>query len=150
MAEKERSPFYIHDQYIKDLSFENPNFLIKYTDNKKQPEIAINVETKTIKLHENNYEVYINVNAKSSLDTTVIFMLELSYAGIVSVNPDLTADILEPILMVHCPFLMYPFVREIVLNVTRNGGYQPLMLEPIDFASLYIDKRNAKNEEKKD
>ncbi|MDR0942886.1 MAG: protein-export chaperone SecB [Holosporales bacterium] len=136
-------PFYIHDQYIKDLSFENPNFLLKYNepDSNKQPEVAVNVETRVAKLSEENYEVSMTVSAKSTLEKTSIFVLELTYAGLVSVAQDLKPDILETSLLVHCPFLMFPFVREIIANVTRNGGYPPLMIDPIDFASLYLEKK---------
>jgi preprotein translocase subunit SecB len=84
-----------------------------------------------------------NVSVKSNLSTTSIFVLELVYVGIVSTVPDLAPEILEPILLVHCPFLMFPFVREVVADITRSGGYPPLMIEPIDFAGLYLDKKKA-------
>jgi preprotein translocase subunit SecB len=137
-------PFYIHDQYIKDLSFENPNFLVKYTDTDKQPEVAVNVETHVGKLNDENYEVVMNISAKSSLGETSIFVLELAYAGVISVAKDVAQETLEPILLVHCPFLMFPFAREVVANVTKSGGYPPLMIEPIDFASLYLEKKKEK------
>ena len=146
IAGDQQYPFYIHDQYIKDLSFENPNFLIKYSETEKQPEVAVNVETQVSKISENNYEVGMSVSVKSTLGETSVFILELTYAGLVSVAPDLKQDTLEPVLLVHCPFLMFPFVREIVANTTRSGGYPPLMIEPIDFASLYLAKKKENAE----
>lgn len=139
-------PFYIHDQYIKDLSFENPNFLIKYSETEKQPEVAVNVETQISKISDNNYEVGMVVSVKSTIGETSVFVLELTYSALVSVAPDLKPDVLEPVLLVHCPFLMFPFVREIVASTTRSGGYPPLMIEPIDFASLYLAKKKENAE----
>lgn len=136
-----QAPFYIHDQYVKDISFENPDYLIKYTEKDKQPEVSVNVETHVAKLTDENYEVSMNITAKSSLADKTVFVLELTYAALVSVAKELKQDILESVLLVHCPFLMFPFAREIVSTVTRAGGYPPLMIEPIDFASLYLAKK---------
>ncbi len=136
-------PFYVHDQYIKDLSFENPNFLMKYSDSEKQPQVSVNVESNVAKINDSNYEVSMKVQVKSEIDGTSIFVLELDYGSLVSVDPTLNSDILETVLLVHCPFLMFPFVREIVSSVTRSGGYPPLLIEPIDFASLYMEKKKA-------
>ena len=144
-------PFYIHDQYVKDISFENPNYLIKYTEKDKQPEVSVNVETHVAKLNDDNYEVSMNINVKSSIEDKSIFVLELNYAALVSVAKDLKQETLEPVLLVHCPFLMFPFAREIVASVTRAGGYPPLMIEPIDFASLYLaKKKESESKEKKE
>ncbi|MDR3224065.1 MAG: protein-export chaperone SecB [Holosporales bacterium] len=134
-------PFFIQDQYVKDLTFENPNFLVKYTENPEQPEVAINVETRISKIDENNYEVVLDTSVKSKMAAHDLFILELSYAGLVSIATNIENEALEPVLFVHCPFLMFPFVRELIANMTRVGGYPPLLMEPIDFASLYIEKK---------
>jgi preprotein translocase subunit SecB len=142
-----RSPFRINDQYIKDLSFENPNFLFKYQNGIEQPQVAVNVETNVAKLQEAHYEVAMKVGVKSFAGQKDIFILEVIYGAFVIVDPSLGNEVLEPILLVHCPFLMFPFVRNIVADISRNGGYPPLLIEPIDFASLYLEKR--KNEDAK-
>jgi preprotein translocase subunit SecB len=141
MSNSNRYPFYVYDQYVKDSSFENPNYWMKYSESESKPEIKVNVETNTTKINDDNYEVLMVVSVKSDIVKDPIFVLELVYAGLVSVAPDLTPEVLEPILLVHCPFLMFPFVREIVANMTRYGGYPPLMIEPIDFAGLYLDRK---------
>ena len=141
-------PFYIHDQYIKDLSFENPNFLMKYNETEQQPEVSVNVESTVAKINENNYEVTLKIDVKSVVGETTVFVTELLYGALVAVDPSLQNDVLEPILLVHCPFLMFPFAREIVSNITRSGGYPPLLIEPIDFASLYIEKKKSIEAEK--
>lgn len=134
-------PFYIHDQYIKDLSFENPNFLIKYSDKTPKPDISVNVESHVSKLNDDTYEVILKVKVNSTAEKQTVFLIDLSYGALVSVDKNQPADVLEPVLLVHSPFLMFPFVRSIVADMTRYGGYPPLLLEPIDFATLYMKKK---------
>ncbi|MDR1488393.1 MAG: protein-export chaperone SecB [Holosporales bacterium] len=139
-------PFFITDQYVKDISFENPNFLVKYQENREQPQVSVNVETNASKLQDTHYEVAMKVEVKSfTSDKKNVFVLELVYAGLITINPESASDVLEPILLVHCPFLMFPFIRDIVANITSSGGYSPLLMEPIDFASLYIRKKQLEN-----
>lgn len=139
-------PFYIHDQYVKDLSFENPNYLIKYSETNVKPEISVNVGTSVSKLNEDTYEVMIKVDVNSTVEKKQIFLIDLSYCALVSVDKKQSAEVLEPALLVHTPFLMFPFVRELIANITKNGGYPPLLLDPIDFASLYVQKKKEANE----
>jgi preprotein translocase subunit SecB len=139
------SPFFINDQYIKDLSFENPNFLMKYQENKEQPQISVNVETNVSKIQDTHYEVSMKVDVKSFVGNTDVFMLELAYGALVSVDQQLTNDVLEPVLLVHCPFLMFPFVRGIISDTIQAGGYPPLLIDHIDFASLYIEKKQKES-----
>lgn len=142
-------PFRIIDQYIKDLSFENPNYLIKYTDEgEKQPEVGVGLENNVAKIDDEHYEVTLKVTVNSNIGEKSVFVVELLYAALVAVAQNLEQDILEPILMVHCPFLMFPFIREIVSNTTSSGGFPPLRLEPIDFASLYMSKKKEMAESK--
>ncbi|MDR2075120.1 MAG: protein-export chaperone SecB [Holosporales bacterium] len=139
------SPFFINDQYIKDLSFENPNFLMKYQEDREQPQVSVNVETNVSKIQDTHYEVSMKVDVKSFVGDTNIFVLELVYGALVTVDTQLSNDVLEPILLVHCPFLMFPFVRNVISEISQNGGYPPLLIEPIDFASLYIEKKQKES-----
>jgi preprotein translocase subunit SecB len=140
MPHDNRYPFYIQCQYIKDLSFENQNFLLTYSNIEERPEVNVSVNTNTTRLGDDRYEVLMTIIAKSSLAKNPLFVIELVYAGVVLVEPGLGNDTIEPIMTVHCPFLMFPFVREIVTNLTCAGGYPPLIIEPIDFAALYLEK----------
>lgn len=152
MAEEQKQatqyPFYIHDQYVEDLSFENPNYLIKYTETEKQPEVSVGVETHVAKIDEEHYKVSLQVKANSNIEDKSVFVLELTYSSLISVAKDLKPEVLEPVLLVHCPFLMFPFAREIVANATRAGGFPPLMIDPIDFASLYLAKKKEEEDKK--
>jgi preprotein translocase subunit SecB len=85
----------------------------------------------------------LSVTVKSSLEEQVIFLLELKYAGLLSMLKELPTEMKETVLLVHCPYLLFPFVRGIVADITRAGGYQPLLIEPVDFASLYLEKRKS-------
>ncbi len=138
---KQQYPFYIHDQYTKDLSFENPNVLLKYSDVKKQPEVSVNVETHVSKVQEDTYETTLKAIINSKIDDKPMFVVDITYGALVTVDNKISGDNLETILLVHVPFLMFPFLRYIISDITRNGGYPPLLIEPIDFASLYLQKK---------
>ena len=147
--QQQQYPFYIHDQYIKDLSFENPNILLKYTDVKKQPEVSVNVGTHVTKVQDDTYETTLKAVINSKIDDKQMFLVDITYCALVSVNKQVQGSDLETILLVHVPFLMFPFLRYIISDVTRNGGYPPLLIEPIDFASLYLNKKNGENNNEK-
>lgn len=116
--EKQKLPFFIHDKYIKDLSFENPNFLLKYSNIKQQSEVAVNVQTHVGKVDDTTYEITIQVVAKSTVpsdkskESSTVFIVDLTYGTLFAVNDSLKNDILLSILLVHVPFLMFPFVRK--------------------------------------
>ena len=142
---KQQYPFYIHDQYIKDLSFENPNVLLKYSDVKKQPEVSVNVETHVAKVQDNTYETTLKAVINSKIDDKPMFIIDITYGALVTVEKQINGDNLETILLVHVPFLMFPFLRYIISDITKNGGYPPLLIEPIDFANLYLQKKKQQN-----
>lgn len=144
-SNKQQYPFYIHDQYIKDLSFENPNVLLKYSDVKKQPEVSVNVETHVAKVQDNTYETTLKAVINSKIDDKPMFIIDITYGALVTVEKQINGDNLETILLVHVPFLMFPFLRYIISDITKNGGYPPLLIEPIDFANLYLQKKKQQN-----
>jgi preprotein translocase subunit SecB len=123
-------------QYVKDISFENPKAPAGLQSNVR-PEIQIKVDTRATQVsNEGHYEVVIDleVEAKASGDT--IFLLELDYAGVFQIA-NIPPDSLQPLLMIECPRLLFPFARRIVADMTRDGGFPPLMIDPIDFVTLY-------------
>jgi preprotein translocase subunit SecB len=123
-------------QYIKDISFENPKAPMGLQTNVR-PEIQIRVETRATQIsNEGHYEVVLDlhVEAKTSGETT--FLLELDYAGVFQLA-NIPPDSLQPLLMIECPRLLFPFARRVVADMTRDGGFPPLMIDPIDFVTLY-------------
>ncbi len=128
----------VRAQYIRDLSFENPNPLAIFTsENQDQPEISVGIQAKAQNLGERNFELVIdfNVDAKRGKDT--MFIVELSYGAVVSVEESVAEELVQHAVMVDAAHLLFPFARNIIADMTRDGGYPPLMLAPIDFNGLY-------------
>ncbi|MDP2621774.1 MAG: protein-export chaperone SecB [Hyphomicrobiales bacterium] len=123
-------------QYVKDLSFENPNAPQSLATTGTNPNIQININVNARGLSESNYEVELTLEAKAAAKEKVVFNIELTYAGIFRVE-NVPAESLQPIMLIECPRILFPFARQIVASASRDGGFPPLMVDPIDFAALY-------------
>ncbi len=137
--------FNIVHQYIKDLSFEVPD-APKIFEGSTVPDIAVNVDVAVNQLGEPRYEVALRVDARGTVDGKPLFIVELVYAGLIEVS-GLPQDQLQPALLIEGPRLLFPFARNIVAGLTRDGGLPPLMISPIDFVTLFRD-RMAKQQKK--
>ncbi len=130
-------------QYAKDLSFENPNAPQSFSSQQdgQPPRIDVSVNVNARKATDELFEVELKINVDAKNDTMALFAVELLYAGLFALKnvPD---EALEPFLIVEAPRLIFPFARRIVADATRDGGYAPLMLDPIDFASMYMARMN--------
>ena len=129
-------------QYVKDLSFENPNAPRSLSPTGQQPSINIQVNVDAAPQSTTDFEVTLRLEGKADLQGTVLFAFELVFAGIFRVQ-NVPAESLQPVAMIECPRLLFPFAREIVATVVRNGGFPPLMLDPIDFVGLYRQRLAA-------
>ncbi|HEX7791546.1 MAG TPA: protein-export chaperone SecB [Afipia sp.] len=123
-------------QYIKDLSFENPNSPNSLAAQDKQPSINIQINVTANSVGENDYEVALAIEGKAENNGLLLFGFELVYAGVFRVL-NVQQENLHPLIMIECPRLLFPFAREIVASSVRNGGFPPLMLDPVDFVGLY-------------
>lgn len=130
-------PLTINGQYLKDLSFENPKPLESFQSLESAPEVSISVDIQANPLQDNTFEVTLKLNAQASQKETPVYMVEVEYAGIFTLAKDLPQENIHPILMIECPRLLFPFARALMADVTREGGYPPLSLVPIDFVNLY-------------
>lgn len=128
-------------QYIRDLSFENPNAPQSLAES-KTPEIAVAVNVNARLLSGSDYEVELKLEAKASQGERAAFLVELSYAGVFRIE-NMPQDVLQPLLLIECPRLLFPFARQIMAEATRNGGFSPLMLEPLDFGQIYQRRMQA-------
>jgi preprotein translocase subunit SecB len=127
----------VNAQFIKDLSFENPQILKMLQSNEQLPEIDIKINVNHEKLEqENMHEVSLIVHANGKKANSEIFVFELVYSGIFTIK-NIDQGLLHPVLMIECPRILFPYVRNIVSDITRDGGYPPLLLKPVDFADLY-------------
>ncbi|WP_349358912.1 protein-export chaperone SecB [Stappia sp.] len=122
-------------QYIKDLSFENPNAPGSLQP-KEQPKLDINVNVSAQPMGENQYEVVITLTANAKTGDMTVFAIELIYAGLFRVT-GVPQEHIHPFVLIECPRMLFPFARNILADASRNGGFPPLMLDPIDFAALY-------------
>ena len=140
---------FINAQYLKDLSFENPNPLESFKQSQEKPNIQVNVNTVVKKLPENAYEVTLDIKTEGKIKDKVAFIAEFSYAGIFSLNK-IPPEHEKPILLIEAPRMLFPFARNILAETTRDGGYPPLMLNPIDFNALYQKQLEKEQAAKKD
>lgn len=122
-------------QYTKDLSFENPNApgSLQQTT---QPQISISVNVVTSPLSDTDIEVTLRLEGKAEAAGSVMFNIELQYAGVFRIE-NVAQEQIQPLVLIECPRLLFPFAREIIATSVRNGGFPPLMLDPIDFVALY-------------
>jgi len=129
-------PILINIQYTKDLSFEAPLSPAVFEQlQKQQPDVTVNIEVKAQGLSENVFEVVLFINSECKVNDQVAFIMELSYGGVFTINAP--EEHHQALLLIECPRLMFPFARNIVADVTRDGGFPPLMLGPVDFVSMY-------------
>jgi preprotein translocase subunit SecB len=126
----------INAQYIKDLSFENPRAPQSLIQQNKQPEVSLNVDVKARNLGPDLFEVMLSVSANAQTDNEPVFIVELSYGAVVTAKAPQQPDILPLLVLVEAPRMMFPFVRNIIADATREGGFPPLLINPIDFVEL--------------
>jgi len=129
-------------QYLKDLSFENPNAPQTLAPQQNQPDINIAVNVNAKNLAPTDFEVELHLEAKAMASGKVIFAAELLYAGLFRME-NFPQNMLHPAVLIECPRMLFPFARQILADATRNGGFPPLMLDPIDFASMYQKRIQA-------
>jgi len=129
-------------QYVKDFSFENPNAPRSLASSTQQPAININIGVEAAPMSDTDFEITLRLEGKAESQGILLFSFELVYCGVFRVL-NVPAESLQPIVMIECPRLLFPFAREIIATGTRNGGFMPLMLEPVDFAQLYRQRMAA-------
>jgi preprotein translocase subunit SecB len=125
----------VNAQYVKDLSFENPRAPQSLIQQPIPPSVEINIDVKAQPLGPENFEVVLTINASAKSQNDTLFLAELSYGAVVTVR-NVPQPLMAQVLLVETPRLMFPFARNILADVTRDGGFPPLMINPIDFAEL--------------
>jgi len=123
-------------QYVKDLSFENPNAPAVYQW-QSQPKIEVDFNIGSNKLNDEIYEVVLRIEVRASADGQTAFAVDLMYAGLIGIRNVVEGDI-QAFLLAEAPRILFPFARHIVAQTVQEGGFPPLMLDPIDFHALYV------------
>ncbi len=147
-------PLVVNVQYVKDMSFEVPNAPAVFAQMRGQPQVSVNLDVQARRVTEgqNHYEVVLMIrveahqpaeaaaNGAAPAVSPALFVAELAYGGVFTLNgiPDNTV---EPILLVECPRILFPFARNILSDITRDGGFPPVLLQPIDFVALWQSRR---------
>lgn len=126
-------------QYTKDQSFENPNAPDSLRSGLAAPEINIGIEIGRQMLEGDNVEVTLMLKADARRGEQVAFIAELEYAGLFAFQ-GVSVEEIQPLIMIECPRLLFPFARQIMAEMTQNGGYPPIMLEPPDFAAMFREE----------
>lgn len=130
----------IRAQYVKDLSFESPHAPGSLFAAAQRPNIDVGVDLKAQKLQDGFYEVLIMLSARASHEGNSLFLIELAYGGVFQLS-NVPEEHTERVLLIDGPFMLFPFLRRIISDVTRDGGFPPLMLDPIDFHQLYLQNK---------
>jgi preprotein translocase subunit SecB len=130
----------VNAQYIKDFSFENPRAPHSLQQQTAAPAVDINVDVNAQNLNQDTYEVVLTIKATARINDDPLFLLELTYGAVVTIH-NMPRDMLPAVLLVETPRLMFPFARNIIADATRDGGFPPLMVNPIDFTELL--RRNS-------
>jgi len=165
-AAQQRPPLVVNIQYVKDLSFEVPGAPQIYTQLRAQPAVNINLDVQARRIHDGQdvFEVSLLIRAEAhevpaagtpaagtptiqggngqaaATTTNAVFVAELTYSGVFTLS-GLPENAVEPVLLVECPRILFPFARNLLADVTREGGFPPVLLQPIDFVALWQARR---------
>ena len=146
MAEETKLNFQINAQFLKDLSFKNPESVKSLKKLDKAPSLKLNADVKTSQLKsegENIYEVDLTIKGETNNEKTNLFKVEAVYTGIFTIS-NAESKILEKILNVECPKFLFPYIRAVISSTTREAGFPPLSVAPLDFNALHESKIKKK------
>jgi preprotein translocase subunit SecB len=129
-------------QYIKDFSFENPNAPRSMAPTPQPPTINVQINVDAQPLAETDIEVTLRFEGKAEAQNNLLFSFELAYAGIFRIQ-NVATETLQAMVLIECPRLLFPFAREIIATAVRNGGFPPLLLDPVDFVALYRQRQSG-------
>ncbi|HYE00008.1 MAG TPA: protein-export chaperone SecB [Alphaproteobacteria bacterium] len=138
------APIQVLAQYVKDLSFENPNAPQSLLPGQPQPQVSVNVDTQARPLNQEAglYECLLTLRAEAKAEEQTVFLVEVTYGGVFAIQ-GVAPEHHRPLMLIEAPRLLFPFARAVVAECTRDGGYPPLMVNPIDFAELFRQQLGA-------
>ena len=123
-------------QYIKDLSFENPGAPRSLRQSDKQTQLEVNVNVNAKPQSQSDFEIELKIDARAVRGDETLFIVDVTYAGLFQLR-GVPPEHVQPLVLIECPRLLFPFARQIVADATRQGGFPPLMIDPVDFTALY-------------
>jgi len=148
-----QQPITIQAQYVKDLSFENPGAPAALAGQSQAPQININLDLDGKQLGERQFEILLKINATASQNETPVFLAELTYGGVCAVDEQIPKEQIGAVAMIEGARQLFPFARSVLANATRDGGFPPLLMNPVNFVAFYqqmVAQRQAKQSEQAD
>ena len=138
----DKPAIFLRAQYIKDMSFENPRAPASIFSLKEAPQMDVSINLAAQRLDEKVFELSIHISARAISEKTTVFLCDVVYAGVLEMQgiPDAA---LESTLFIQGAQLLYPFARRVIADLTRDGGFPPLQLDPMDFVGLYANRQAA-------
>jgi preprotein translocase subunit SecB len=136
----DKPAIFLRAQYIKDLSFENPRAPASIFNLQEPPTMDVSINLAAQRLDEKVFELSIHIAARAVADKTTIFLCDVVYAGVLEMQGIPEAG-MEQTIFIQGAQLLYPFARRVIADLTRDGGFPPLQLDPMDFAALYSQQR---------
>lgn len=147
--QQQQPGIHVLGQYIKDLSFENPGAPRSLGPSETNPQLEVNVNVNAkAGADGSQFEVELKLNANAKRGEETLFIAEVLYAGVFQVR-NVPQEHVRPAVLIECPRLLFPFARQILADVTRQGGFPPLLIDPVDFAALYRQKLAQENVQQK-
>lgn len=144
VATAQAMPLTIHAQYIRDVSFENPNAPLILKADAGRPDMKMNISMNLQEIDDKDfpgmYEVALRLRTTAKRGDKVAFIAEVDYAASVTVGKEVREDTIHPLLMIEVPRLLFPFARQLLLDLTQAGGFPPVMIAPVDFHGLYLQR----------
>jgi preprotein translocase subunit SecB len=134
-AEPKQVQLVVNAQYVKDLSFENPRAPQSLIQQKGPPDVSLDVDVQARNLAPELYEVLLTISAEAKAEGETVFMVQLTYGAVVTAK-NASQELLPSMILIETPRLMFPFARNVGAEATRDGGFPPLLINPIDFVEL--------------
>lgn len=146
-------PLTVHAQYLRDVSFESPNAPAILKGEGGRPEMKLNIGMNLRQVEDADipdlYEVSLRLRTTAKRGDKTAFVAEVEYAAIVTVGKEVAPEVMHPLLMIEVPRLLFPFARQTLVDLTQQGGFPPIMMAPVDFQALYMQKFSKEIEESK-
>jgi preprotein translocase subunit SecB len=139
-AAADKPAIFLRAQYIKDLSFENPRAPASIFSLREPPQMDVAINLSAQRLDEKVFELAIHISTRAIADKTTVFLCDVVYAGVIEVQ-NIADDVLESVIFIQGAQLIYPFARRVIADLTRDGGFPPLQLDPMDFTALYHQRQ---------
>lgn len=147
-GQQEVPVFRLQKMYIKDLSFENPNAPKIFLVRNQEPKVDFNLQVNSKKIDDDHWEVALAITAKvmdKNADDTVMFVVEIEHCGVFLLK-NIPQEHVRRVLAVDCPIMLFPYTRQIMTQVSVDGGFMPFLMEPINFIALYENARQQSKE----